>query len=96
MTRPSTPRYDAFLLSAKTLSTLIIVKDFKGISLHGPQPQGQGRPWIGLEHTNKVRVIAFLCKFYLFIFYYQFEISLTGPFLFRLTRDQDIITWRRL
>lgn len=31
----------------------ISTKDFKGISLHGPQPQGQGRPWIGLEHTNK-------------------------------------------
>jgi len=32
----------------------INTKDFKGISLHGPQPQGTGRPWIGLEHTNKV------------------------------------------
>jgi len=31
----------------------VITKDFRNISLHGPQPQGQGRPWIGLEHTNK-------------------------------------------
>eukprot|EP00092_Neocalanus_flemingeri_P030841 GFUD01033495.1.p1 GENE.GFUD01033495.1~~GFUD01033495.1.p1 ORF type:complete len:1103 (+),score=278.33 GFUD01033495.1:268-3576(+) len=27
-------------------------KEFRGISLHG-QPQQSGRPWIGLEHTNK-------------------------------------------
>jgi len=31
----------------------VITKDFRGFSLHGPQQQGQGRPWIGLEHTNK-------------------------------------------
>jgi len=31
----------------------IITKDFRGFSLHGPQQQGQGKPWIGLEHTNK-------------------------------------------
>jgi len=27
-------------------------QEFRGISLHG-QPQQSGRPWIGLEHTNK-------------------------------------------
>jgi len=27
-------------------------KEFRGISLHG-QSQQSGRPWIGLEHTNK-------------------------------------------
>ena len=30
-----------------------LFQEFRGISLHG-QPQQSGRPWIGLEHTNKV------------------------------------------
>lgn len=31
----------------------IITKDFKGFSMHGNQAGAQGKPWIGLEHTNK-------------------------------------------
>ena len=59
-----------------------IFQDFKGISLHGPQPQGTGRPWIGLEHTNKVHS--------------QLHFKIKSFSLFRPTRGQDTITWRRL
>ena len=28
-------------------------QDFRGFSMHGNQAGAQGKPWIGLEHTNK-------------------------------------------
>jgi len=36
----------------RTVNTKDLFQEFRGISLHG-QPQQSGRPWIGLEHTNK-------------------------------------------
>ena len=41
-----------------------LFQEFRGISLHG-QPQQSGRPWIGLEHTNKVGTFS---KYYRIVY----------------------------
>ena len=40
-------------VSNKWGKMLFCFQDFKGFSMHGNQAGAQGKPWIGLEHTNK-------------------------------------------
>ena len=40
-------------LKLQVLALIPVFQEFKGIAVQG-QGQQSGRPWIGLEHTNKV------------------------------------------
>ena len=57
-------------------------QEFRGMALqsHGPQQQA-GRPWIGLEHTNKVKIPPK-------------HLLLSISYFYRLTRGRGTPTWR--
>ena len=44
------------LLITNYLTAAPSLQEFRGMALQSHGPQQAGRPWIGLEHTNKVRI----------------------------------------
>ena len=47
--------------------TAVLLQEFRGMALQSHGPQQAGRPWIGLEHTNKVGISLHLLLFTLFL-----------------------------
>ena len=47
--------------------TATSLQEFRGMALQSHGPQQAGRPWIGLEHTNKVGISLHLLLFTLFL-----------------------------
>ena len=50
------------LLIREYLTAAPSLQEFRGMALQSHGPQQAGRPWIGLEHTNKVRIPWNFCK----------------------------------
>ena len=44
----------AFAAFCPSLTDIFSPQEFRGMALQSHGPQQAGRPWIGLEHTNKV------------------------------------------